>query len=563
MKKILSSLCMMLLLFALASCDKDKNNNNNENNNNENNNNNQNQNTNVKYETDGGEIVINDSNLINSSNIDDNYRVFYEIFTGSFSDSNKDGIGDLQGIINKLDYLNDGNPNSGKSLGIQGIWLTPIFSSPTYHKYDVTDYYTIDPQFGTIEDLKNLISECHKRNIKLILDLPINHTGDQNDWFTRFVKAHQENDTANPFYNFYSFYNSNDEKPYGNFNIIANTNDHYECNFTSNMPELNYDNEIVRQEVLNIAKYYLALGIDGFRFDAAKYIYYGNEVKSAEFWNWYVSELKKVKPDVYTVGEVWSADGITDIYYKQGLNCFNFTVSQGEGRIATAAKETGNVTVYTNYIQNYVKTIKSYNSDLMIMPFIANHDTDRAAGYLQPAKGYAQMAANLYILSSGSPFIYYGEEIGMKGTRAGASSDANRRLAMLWGDDDTIKNPTEATYKDKNQINGTVATQIGNENSLLTHYKKVIMIRNANPEIARGEYKALESSISTIGGFTATYNNSTVCVIHNTGLESATIDLSSLTNLSFTTISGYTGMKDVKLENNKITIEAQSSIVLK
>lgn len=519
---------------------------------------------NLKYNVDGGEVVINDTNLINSTNIDDNYRVFYEIFTGSFSDSNGDGTGDLKGIINKLDYLNDGNPNSGKSLGIQGIWLTPIFSSPTYHKYDVTDYYTIDPKFGTIDDLKNLTDECHKRNVKLIIDLPINHTGDKNEWFTRFVKAHQDNDKTNPFYDFYCYYNDETEKPSGrNFNIIPNTNDHYECNFTSNMPELNYDNETVRQEVLNIAKYYLALGIDGFRFDAAKYIYFGDEPKSAEFWNWYVSELKKIKPDIYTVGEVWSGDGVTDIYYKQGLNCFNFTVSQTTGRIASAAKEDGNVTVYTKYIQSYVDKIKTYGNDLMIMPFIANHDTDRAAGFLQPAKGYAQMAANLYILSSGSPFIYYGEEIGMKGTRAGASSDANRRLAMLWGDNNTIKNPNEATYKDKNQINGTVQSQIGDENSLLTHYKKVIMIRNANPEIARGEYKSLNSSISTIGGFTATYNNSTVCVIHNIGLEEATIDLSTLSNLTFTTINGYTGKNDVKIENNKITLEAQTSIVLK
>jgi 1,4-alpha-glucan branching enzyme len=110
----------------------------------------------LKYQVVDGEVIINDSVLTKSSNIktEDNRRVFYEIFPGSFSDSNGDGIGDLQGIINRLDYLNDGNPNSGKSLGVQGIWLTPIFSSPSYHKYDVTDYYKVDPTFGDMSTLK-------------------------------------------------------------------------------------------------------------------------------------------------------------------------------------------------------------------------------------------------------------------------------------------------------------------------------------------------------------------------------------------------------------------------
>ena len=116
---------------------------------------------------------------------DDNYRVFYEIFVGSFSDSNNDGIGDLRGIINRLDYLNDGNINSKDSLGIQGIWLTPIFYSPSYHKYDVIDYYRIDPTFGTQDDLDELIRKCHERNILVILDMVINHTSSQNEWFKR------------------------------------------------------------------------------------------------------------------------------------------------------------------------------------------------------------------------------------------------------------------------------------------------------------------------------------------------------------------------------------------
>ena len=136
--------------------------------------------------------------------IDDNYRTFYQIFVGSFSDSDGDGIGDLRGIINRFDYLNDGNVNRGKDLGIQGIWLSPIFESPTYHKYDAIDYYKIDEKFGTMDDLKELIALCHERNVKLILDLVINHTSTKNEWFVKFKEARLSGDTESKYYDYYS-----------------------------------------------------------------------------------------------------------------------------------------------------------------------------------------------------------------------------------------------------------------------------------------------------------------------------------------------------------------------
>ena len=136
--------------------------------------------------------------------VDDNYRTFYQIFVGSFSDSNGDGIGDIRGIINRFDYLNNGNMNSDKSLGVQGIWLSPIFSSPSYHKYDAKDYYALDWRFGSEEDLKELIDLCHERNVKIILDLAINHTSNQHEWFLEFKDARVNGDTANEYYDFYS-----------------------------------------------------------------------------------------------------------------------------------------------------------------------------------------------------------------------------------------------------------------------------------------------------------------------------------------------------------------------
>lgn len=506
-----------------------------------------------------GEYTIKDPLLLGSEPAPDNARVFYEIFVGSFSDSNGDGVGDLRGIINRFDYLNDGNPDSGRSLGIEGIWLTPIFSSPSYHKYDVADYYTVDPKFGTQEDLDELIALCHARDVKLILDLPINHTARSNEWFSLFTRAHVKEDTASPYYDWYSYYKQGEKAPAGRtFSALSGTNIYYECNFDGGMPELNFDSPAVREEMLKIARYYLDRGIDGFRFDAAKYAYFGDHNSSVEFWKEYLDTLRTEYPGMYTVAEVWDGDGITDRYYP-ATNCFNFTVSQSEGLIATAAKM-GNPYGLTKYIEGYLASIKNTNPDAMFVPFIANHDTDRCAGYLQTGNGYAQMAANLYILGPGSPFIYYGEEIGMRGSRGSANTDANRRLAMLWGDEDTIRNPIGSTYSETSQIKEGVAEQVQKETSLYTYYKKLIMIRKANPAIARGEYHAVTVEGTKVGGFTSTYNGKTVLVLHNTSDSAKTIDISQFG--SFTELRAFIGMEDATLSGTTLTLGAQTSAVL-
>ena len=505
------------------------------------------------------EIAVADAKLLGASSAPDNARVFYEIFVGSFSDSNGDGIGDLRGIINRMDYLNDGDPDSGKSLGIEGIWLTPIYASPSYHKYDVADYYAIDEEFGTQADLDDLIAACHARGVKLILDLPINHTARINEWFKNFTRAHRDDDPTNPYYDWYSYYTQGESAPAGRtFSALSGTNIYYECNFDGGMPELNFDNPAVREEVLKIARCYLDRGIDGFRFDAAKYVYFGDHDASVAFWEEYLGTLRADYPDMYTVAEVWDGDGITDRYYP-ATNCFNFTVSQAEGLIANAAKK-GDAGKYAKYVENYLASIADTNPDAMYVPFIANHDTDRAAGYLPTLNGFAQMAANLYILGPGSPFIYYGEEIGLRGSRGGANTDANRRLAMLWGDGDTVKDPTGTTYSASNQIQDGVNRQIADENSLYTYYKKLIMIRRANPAIARGDYRAVSVGGTTVGGFISTYEGKTVLVLHNPSGSKQTIDVKAFGD--FTELRAYIGVEDASLSGTTLTIGGQTSAVL-
>lgn len=494
--------------------------------------------------------------------IDDNYRTFYQIFVGSFSDGNNDGIGDLQGVINRMDYLNDGDINSGNDLGVQGLWLSPIFSSPTYHKYDAKDYYSIDWRFGTEDTLKELLDICHERNVKVILDLAINHTSDQHPWFLEFKKARMSGDKDSLYYDYYTCVRTSQKVNGVTYQQI--TAEYWvECNFSGSMPELNYDNPDVREAMLNVARYYLDLGVDGFRFDAVKYIYYGNTTKSAAFWDWYVGVLRSEYPDIYTVGECWSGD--TEVYqYYKGTNCFNFSMAGAEGKVAMAAKGQ-NIGTYVNYVVSYLNNIKGKNPNSMMCAFLSNHDQDRIAGTFL-LDNNMKMAANLYLLCSGSPTIYYGEEIGLRGSRGGELTDANRRLAMRWGDFDLVKNPVGSTYSDSKQIKTTVASQLDDPNSLVNHYSKVISIRHKYPEIARGEYKALTSSNSNLGGFLVTYQGSKLGILHNTSGSTVTIDISKLYGLdgySFKELCDFVGAGNATLNGNILTIGAYTSVILK
>ena len=507
-------------------------------------------------EVPGGEYQI--QGVGNPVQIEGNERLYYQIFVGSFSDSNGDGIGDLRGIINRFDYLNDGDPNSGKSLGIEGIWLNPIFASPTYHKYDATDYYAIDPKFGTEADLRELIALCHSRNVQIILDLVINHTSKQHPWFTQFQNAHKNGDTTSPYYDYYTYVT---EKTGGRtYYSISGTNEYYEGNFSSEMPELNFDNPAVRREMVDIAATYLSMGVDGFRFDAAKYVYYGDEPKNAEFWEWYMGKLRDIKPDIYTVAEVWDADNATYPYIAS-TNCFNFSMSQQSGQIAKAA-QSGNVNGLMQYMDQYIGRIREENPNAMPITFVANHDMDRMAGYLMLATGQAKMAANLSILLPGSTFIYYGDEIGILGSRGGSNTDANRRLKMLWGDGDTVKDPVGANYSAAGQ-NGTVMDQLPLADSLYNHYKKVIAIRQANPEIAKGSFTPFQVNGTKAAGFVASLDGSTVAVLHNATTGKITIDLSAVPELSGRALTAFVGVGVATLEGNTLILEGQTTAILR
>lgn len=492
---------------------------------------------------------------------DDNYRVFYEIFVGSFADSDGDGTGDLNGILRHLDYLNDGNLLSDTSLGVQGLWLTPIFASPSYHKYDATDYYRIDSDFGTEDDLRALLDACHARNVKVILDLVINHTARNHEWFQSFCHSHADANPDDPYYDYYSWY-TGETLPAGITceKIPGTADEYYECNFSPDMPELNYDNPAVREEMLNVAKYYLELGVDGFRFDAVKYLYYGETGRSAAFWKWYTDQLRAVKPEAYLVGECWSGESEILAYYP-AMNCFNFSAAQAEGVIASAAKDQ-DINRFTGYMCAFQDKISQANPDGMMVCFLSNHDMDRSAGYLMLANHFPQMAANLYLLCGGSPFLYYGEEIGMKGVRGSANTDANRRLAMLWGDDSSPRDPEDSTYPSSKQTNGTVESQLAQEGSLLRYYCRLISLRNRYPAIPRGTYTQVNLGSAKCGGFLVEYEGSTLCILHNISTDIPfTVDLAD-TDIPCRSILEVIGMGEASLEGTILSLAPQTSLIL-
>ena len=413
-----------------------------------------------------------------------------------------------------------------------------------------------------MDDLRELVALCHERNVKIILDLVINHTSSQNMMFHQFKQARADGDTENKYYDYYTCVTTEDRISGCTYQKVGSTEFWYECNFSTSMPELNFDNPEVKEDVLDIAKYYLDLGVDGFRFDAVKYIYYGNANDSIAFWEWYMSELEAYRPDIYCVGECWSDESEILSYYT-AMNCFNFATSKAEGFVARTAKG-NNIAVYLNYIEGFQDKVQSINPNRMPMSFLSNHDMDRIAGtFVNDA--LMRMSANLYLLSPGSPFIYYGEEIGIKGSRGSAYTDANRRLAMLWGDGDTIQNPVGSTYKDDRQITTTVASQLQDEGSMLNHYSAVISIRTRYPAIARGDYNAVTSENKKFGGFYVEYDGEILGIFHNTSADAITIDLSQCEGLDghiFSQICEVLG-GETTLEGSVLTIAPQTSIILK
>ncbi len=502
--------------------------------------------------------------------IDDNYRNYYEIYVHSFYDSNGDGIGDLNGVTQKLDYLKD--------LGINGIWLMPIMPSPTYHKYDVVDYMDIDSEYGTMEDFDKLVEECHKRGINIIIDMVMNHSSSQNEWFVkacdylRTLKDGEEPDkNVCPYV---SYYNFSKEKKNEAWYSVEGTDWYYEGVFWSEMPDLNLEDDNLRKEFETISDFWIEHGVDGYRMDAAMHYEDDDQGATLEIMNWIYNYCLSKKSDFYMVSEVWANKATIAAFYKSMTpSMFNFAAAGAEGTIEKAARGQLSADGLVNAMIDYQTTYSASNPDYIDAPFITNHDQVRVANNLNCDTGDMKMAAGILMTMSGSTFIYYGEEIGMKSQ---GKDDPNKRLPMNWSyaDPTGVCDVPEGADNDVEQSFEAVDAQLGDEMSLLNYYKRALKLRNMNPEIARGtitreddlcsdSYAAIKKTW-TRDDETGTTVTSAVIILYNTSDEAVVVDLTA-DEYKELTMAGYLTLDDVSIsiENGQVTMPPQSICVFR
>lgn len=501
--------------------------------------------------------------------IDDNYRNYYEIFVSSFYDSNNDGIGDLQGIIEKLDYINDGDDKTDTDLGFNGIWLMPIMPSDTYHKYDVKDYYDIDEDYGTMEDMEQLIAECHKRGINIIIDLVFNHTSASHPWFEEacaYLESLPEGgepDAAQCKYvDYYNF--ARDKGSLSTWHQVGNSKWYYECVFWDQMPDLNLGNENVRKEIEDIASFWLEKGVDGFRLDAAKEFYSGQVEKNVEVLSWFADYVKSVDKDTYLVAEVWEKSDIIAQYYASGItSLFDFPMSQVDGRIGKTVRGMAGDISFTEAVESFDNKYRAQNPAYIDAPFISNHDTARVGAQYAYNEAQMKYAAGLLLTQSGSPFVYYGEEIGMASS---GKKDENKRLAMYWSDTDTegITNHPSAADEVEQKFE-PVDKQMEDENSIYNYYKKALRIRNTYPEIARGTIHAVSGiTQENVSAMTKTWNDESIGIIYNASSEEVKVALEDM-GMENMSVCNYLTVDDSEVTSSKeeIKMPAYSIVFLK
>ncbi len=509
--------------------------------------------------------------------IDDKYRTFYEVFVYSFADGDGDRIGDFKGLSEKLDYISDGDDATSEDLGANGIWLMPIMPSPTYHKYDVKDYMAIDPQYGSLDDFKNFMQECEKRDIHVIIDLVMNHTSAQHPWFTQaceYLRNLPEGEEPSledcPYVGYYHF--SREQGPA--YYKVAGSDWYYEGKFWDQMPDLDLFNEDVRAEFDQIVDFWFDLGVSGFRLDAVKEFESDNTTKNVEILTWFNDMVKSKKEDAYIVGEAWTGASTYAEYYASGIDSlFDFQFGDSKGIIANSVKHVNNMNArsYANAVVKEQDLFACYNADYINAPFYTNHDMARSCGYyFTPGVEEVQtkVAQALNLLMTGNVFLYYGEELGMKGS----GKDENKRLAMYWSEDSSAqymcRGPVDA---DKvAQKYPSLEIQKENPQSIYNYVKKAIRIRNTYPAIGRGLNEVVEEwTTDDICAIKKTYGEEEIILVFNLSDTEQTIDLSRVTlagnSLSAKNITSklMTTESDITVNQSTVTLPAYSVIVVK
>ena len=478
--------------------------------------------------------------------------VYYEIFVRSFADTNGDGIGDLNGITAKLDYL--------AWLGVSGLWLTPVSPSPSYHGYDVTDYFGINPQFGTLADFQRLIREAHARGIKVLIDMVLSHTSDRHPWFEQGL------DPESPYHDWYTW-----ASPGTDLTAVSSVGgpawherdgQRYLGAFTAEMPDLNYDRPAVRGQMIKVGEFWLAQGVDGFRLDATTQIYidFKSDVGSpravaqnVEWWQQYQAALRKSHPHVFLVGEVPAASEEEAAPYYSGLDSvFDFPLAE---LLVAAARDEQSPNA-GDFVHKAWGTFRQHAPGAVVdAPFIGNHDRDRVIDQLGGNMSHMRMAAALLLTMPGNPFVYYGEEIGMHGVKP----DPRIREPMRWERDPAQPGQTRwEPALDNASPALSVAAQRVDSQSLLNFYQRLIHWRAELPALRDGDIAAYPADGGAISAYTRSGHGSRLLVIHNLAASPASV---SLPDAAFHSVIRAT-VPGIRLAGRALTLPGYSTAIL-
>jgi alpha-amylase len=420
-----------------------------------------------------------------------NERVFYQVFVRSFYDSDGDGTGDFQGLIEKLDYLNDGDPATTDDLGVTGIWLMPVMPSPTEHGYDVTDYLGVNPDYGTVEDFRQFVDEAHARGIAVIIDLVVNHSSSEHPWF-------EASAADDPEYADYYVWSETDPGFRGpDSQTVWHTRGDrwYYGVFYYLMPDLNYTNPDVTAEMYEIARFWLEeMDVDGFRVDAVKYVIEeGRALENTSATHAWLEAfhdyVKSIKPDALLVGEIWESTALVVPYVPDEMDiAFEFD-------LAEALVQSGSFGLAGTLTRALEPVLEAYPDD-QFATFLTNHDQDRFISQAQGKTDAARLAGYMLLTLPGVPFVYYGEEVGMEGRRTLSDTDNERRRPMQW-DDSANAGFTSGTPwfpLNDNADEANVAAQEDDPNSVLNAYRDMIQLRGRTPALQTGDLLLLEST---------------------------------------------------------------------
>ncbi len=440
---------------------------------------------------------------------------FYQIILPSFCDGNGDGIGDLPGLIRRLDYLQD--------LGIEGIWLSPIHPSETFHKYDVLDYYAVSPDLGTMEDLEALIDQCHKRGIRVLLDLVFNCCSWHHPAFQKALR-----DPGCPERRWFWFDDTPEAAAFDR-NSVWNglpswreTEDgqKYIGIYSPVMPDFNFHDAGLRQECKRIARFWLEKGVDGFRLDSAMHLFSSSEVDAGvsynalniAWWDEFRGFCRGLRPDCLLVGEVWTESNERALYYRGLDSTFHFYLGND---IADLIQGRLSMPVFVRRLESACLAASLVSGDYVDAPFLSNHDMPRYAETTAFGTDDLKLSAAILLTMEGIPFVYYGEELGIA-PYPGDFCPAFRK------DDLMSRSRTAFPWEDgmcdrrfpKGYRADPMEKQVRDGNSLLLFYRRMIRLRKECAALRYGRFQAGECTDALLS-YDMVWGNESVRLAHN------------------------------------------------